>query len=283
MKATFSLLLLLAIFSRTFSQESSDKVNQLIAAENYFNEQVQSKGLKKTFLSVSDNNTIVFRPGPVAGRNYYKEQPDSIGFLSHEPVYAKISKSADWGFTAGPYIYKRNASDIQSFYGTYLSVWKKSKNTWKLALDAGVAHKKPAAEIKKTFISPSNEIFLHQQSNSRLKQREDIVFSSDKLLATVTKADNRIAQNEFLTESSWLLFPATEPVIGKKAIMEFWKKNGLKAITEPSKVDRAYSGEIAFTYGQADVLAKKYNYIRIWEVQPGYKWNVILELFTEAE
>ncbi|MGX5688645.1 hypothetical protein [Arcticibacter tournemirensis] len=284
MRLSFSFLFLLLLTANVFSQNTADKVSQLLAAENYFNALVKEKGLKKAFLSVSDNSTVAFRPNPVPAQKFYKDQPDSIGFLSLDPVYAKISKSGDWGFTAGPYIFKQRESDTQAFYGTYVSVWKKnSKNVWKLAMDAGVSHKKPSAELKRLYINPRNEIFLHQRSNTRLQQREDIVFSSDKLLATITKADNKIAQNEFLTDNSWLLFPGNEPVVGKKAIMEFWKKKGYKAITEPVKADRSYSGEIAYTYGNATILAKKYNYIRIWEVQPGYKWNVIMEVFTEAE
>lgn len=284
MKVPVSLLFFLLLFSKVFSQNTADKVSQLLAADNYFNAQVKEKGLKKAFLSVCDNSTIAFRPNPVSAQKYYKDQPDSLGILQLDPVYAKIAKSGDWGFTCGPYVFKQDETDTHSFYGTYVSVWKKNKKgVWKLAMDAGVSHKKPSAELKRMYINPRNEIFLHQQSNSRLQQREDIVLSSDRLLATITKADNKIAQTEFLTDDSWLLFPGYEPVTGKKAIMEFWKKNGYKAVTEPLKADRSYSGEIAYTYGTASILARKYNYIRIWEVQPGYKWNVILEAFTEAE
>ncbi len=284
MKLFFSLLFFFSLSTWAFSQNTADKVSQLLAAENYFNALIKEKGIKKTFLTVSDNNTIAFRPGPVLAQKYYKDQPDSLGILEVDPAYARIAKSADWGFTCGPYTFKSDEAGSRTFYGTYVSVWKKNrKGVWKLALDAGVLHKKPTKELKRLYINPGNEIFLHQRSDTRLQQREDIVFSTDKLLATITKADNKIAQNEFLTDDSWLLFPGNEPVTGKKAIMEFWKTNGYKAITVPVKADRSYSGEMAYTYGNATILAKKYNYIRIWEVQPGYKWNVILEMFTEAE
>lgn len=283
MKVFFSLLFSISLFIHSYAQTSEDKVSQLIAAENYFNAQVKEKGLKKAFLAVCDNNTIVFRPDPMPGLKFYRNQPDSIGHLFLEPQYAKIAKSTDWGFTCGSYMFKQREDSEYASYGTYVSVWKKgNRGIWRLALDAGVAHKKPASSIKKMFINPADEGFLHQKSTSRLKQREDIVLSSDKLLGTITKADNKIAQNEFLTESSWLLFPGQEPLIGKKAIMNFWKTRGYKAITEPVKADRSFSGELAFTYGTASILAKKYNYIRIWEVQPNYKWNVIVEVFTEA-
>lgn len=283
MKSIFNLLLFLFIPSMLLAQEL-DRVSMLLNAEMRFNATVQKKGLRKAFLSISDNNTIVFRPGPKNGKEYYKQQPDSLGYLTLKPFYGKISKSDDWGFTSGTYEFKNTPDADKTFYGTYVSVWKRNvRGTWKLALDAGVSHPKPTETIEANFVNPENHKFIHQQSENRLKQREDIVFSSDKLLATITKADNRIAQNEFLTKDSWLIFPGYAPIIGKDKIMNFWKTKGLKALTTPEKVDRAYSGEIAYTYGSASILAKQYNYLRIWEVQPGYKWNVVLELYTIAE
>lgn len=281
MKKVISFLCSIILCTSAFAQ-IPEGVDQLIAAENYFNLKVQEKGLKKAFISVSDNNTIAFRPGPVPALKYYKEQPDSIGYLKLSPVLAKISKSNDWGFTAGPYIYKQSESDTRSFYGTYISVWKKNnKGVWRLAMDAGVAHKKPLKTIPNKFFTPTDTKYIHQKSDKRLQQREDIVFSSDKLMSTIMKADNKIAQTEFLTEDSWLLFPGFEPMTNKKSIMEFWKKQGYKALTYPIMADRSVSGEIAYTYGTSTILAKKYNYIRVWEVQPNFKWNVIVEVFTE--
>ena len=282
MRICFTLFLLAAFCANAFSQNNQDKVSQLIAATNYFNKKVNEKGLIKAFLDVSDASSLAFRPDPVSLKKYYRDQPDSIGYLQLDPLYAQISKSGDWGYISGNYTFKQNEHDYKKFYGTYISIWKKNKKGyWRLAMDAGISHKKPTKLLKKRFINPENEVFLHQRSTNRLQQREDIVLSTDVLLSTITKADNKIAQNEFLTDDSRLIFPGYEPITGKKNIMEFWKKKGLKAITEPIKADRSYSGEIAYTYGKATIQAKKYNYIRIWEVQTGHKWNVILELFTE--
>ncbi len=284
----FSIALLSLILTFSASAQTGDKVGQLISAENYFSALVKERGLKKAFLRVSDENTIVFRPDPVSAVDFYKSQPDSSsGLLTWEPVFAKIAKSDDWGFTTGPYIYKENDNNQKCHYGDYLSVWKKnSKGVWRLAIDLGVAHKKPVSKPAMRFENPANEIFLHQRSKNRLQQREDVVFSTDKLLATVQKADNAIAQNEFLADESRLLFPGFEPIIGKKAIMSFWKKQGFRASSQISLADRSYSGELAFTRGESSIVqknqVKRYHYLRIWEVQPGFKWNVILEIYTPA-
>lgn len=268
--------------------QPTDKVSQLISAENYFATLAQEKGIKKAFMAVSDENTIIFKPGPVKSVKYFKGKPDSSGFLSWEPAFARISKSGDWGFTSGPYRYKASKSSTETLYGDYLSIWKKnSKGVWKLALDLGVPHAKPKTSPPLVFQNPKNEIYLKQRSGNRLQQREDVVFSSDKLMGTILKADDQIALKEFIAEESRLLFPGHEPIKGKKAIMKFWEQQGFNLSSEPLQADRSYSGELAFTYGDASIVhkgkTKKYHYVRIWEVQPGFVWNVILDIYTEGE
>ena len=268
------------------SAQSVDKVSQLISAENYFAATAKEKGIKKAFLAVSDDNTLIFRPGPVNAEKFFKGKPDSSGSLAWEPAFAKIAKSGDWGFTTGPFTYKADSA-ANIVYGDYLSIWKKNpKGVWKLAVDLGVEHKKPKSSPALVFQNPKNEIYLKQRSANRLQQREDVVFSSDRLLGTILKADDQIAWKEFLAEESRLLFPGFEPVIGKQAIMDFWKKQGMNLSSEPVKADRSYSGELAFTHGDATIVSKgkskKYHYVRIWEVQPGYVWNILADVYTEA-
>lgn len=275
----------LLLFTGTAISQTTDKVSQLISAENYFSALVKEKGLKKAFLSVSDENTIIFRPGPVNAVKYFKGKTDSSGTLNWNPAYARISKSGDWGFTRGPYTYKSDSSKTTQ-YGDYLSIWKKNqKGVWKLAIDIGVSHQKPKSTPALVFQNPKNEIFLKQRSGNRLQQREDVVFSSDKLMGTILKADDQIAFKEFIAEESCLLFPGFEPINGKKAIMSFWQKKGFNLSSEPLKADRSFSGELAFTYGNATIVqkgqSKMYNYVRIWEVQQGYVWNTIVEVYTE--
>jgi hypothetical protein len=285
MRFYISLLTLLFICHIGFAQ-GIDKVGQLISAENFFAALAKERGIKKAFLAVSDDHSLIFRPGPVKVKDFYKDKPDSSGYLTWEPTFARVAKSGDWGFTTGPFVYTPYHGSKMIFYGDYVSIWKKNtKGVWKLALDLSVDHKKPAIKPKLVFSNPKNDVYVKQKSNTRLQQREDIVFSSDKLLSTILKADNLIAQTEFLAPECRLLFPDFEPIIGKSKITDFWRRQGFSMTSQPIKADRSLSGELAYTYGDAEIVQKgvkkKYNYVRIWEVQPGYVWNIILEIYTE--
>src|SRR5690606_25164343 len=115
---------------------------------------------------------------------FIKSLPPQAVF-SWEPVYARIAKSGDWGFTSGPFTFQEDENTSMK-YGSYLSLWKKDKKTWKLAYTAAVFHEKPKnTEPRLVFLNPKNNKFLHQKSQSRLQQRKDIILSSDQLYSTI--------------------------------------------------------------------------------------------------
>ncbi len=280
-------LFVIALFYITFcsAQTISDKVSQITANENKFSEQAKQKGIKKAFLNFSDENSIVFRPGPVKAVDFYKTKNEVPGYLSWQPMYARIAKSSDWGFTSGPYVFKQTDTSSIAGYGDYFSVWKRGRNgTWKLAIDIGVAHKMPTTKPELRLENPLNEDFVRLKKQSSYDQREDIVFSNDKLFCTIRKANSKIAYEEFLANNTRLLFPGYEPILGKAAVARFWETHKFKTSSQPIKSDRALSGELAYTYGNASLESageqKQYYYLRIWEMQPNYKWAMIVEVLT---
>jgi ketosteroid isomerase-like protein len=268
-----------------FAQTSNGEVSSLVAAENYFASLVKGKGIRKGFMAVSDNETIIFRPGPVKATDYFDKQKDVEAELMWRPAFAKISKSGDWGFTTGPFEYKTPGA---STYGDYVSVWKmNSKGVWKLAIDLGIHHKKPKNEPQLFFSDPKNSRYFKQRSAARQQQREEMVLTSDRLFAKTLIKYKNLAYNEFLAHDARLLFPGFDPLIGKNSITDFLRNQELEISTEVAIADRATGSDLAYTYGTANITQKGksqvYHYVRIWEVQDGYKWNVILEIFTPDE
>lgn len=287
MRHFFISLSLICYGFSSFGQLSNGKVNSLVAAENYFSAFTKRNGSKDAYLKVSDNETIIFRPEPVKVKDFYSRGTiDAVGQLSWEPVYAKISKSGDWGFSSGPYTYIDEGPAPS--YGQYLSVWKtNSKGVWKLAINMGISHLKPSITPELDFSDPKNIKFFRQLSPGRLKQREDMITTTDQLFSNTLIKDQSLAHDIFLAENARLLFPGEEPIIGKARIHHFLGKNQISIESEPLRADRALGSDLAYSYGIAFVTRNKqiskYHYIRVWESQEGYKWNIILEAFTPAK
>ncbi|MHB1178220.1 MAG: hypothetical protein ACYCZO_07800 [Daejeonella sp.] len=279
--------ILLSLISNSFAQLSNGKVSSLVAAENYFAATVKEKGLRDGFLKVSDGATVVFRPDPVKAEDFYSKKQEDPGELIWEPSYARISRSGDWGFTTGPYVYT-SGNDSSKSYGQYLSIWQANKKyVWKLALNIGTPHGKPLAEPVLNFTDASNFKFFRQISQARLKQREDMILTTDRLFSNTLKKNITLAYNTFLGNEARLIFPGFEPVTGKENITKFHSQQGLNIVTEPAFANRSIGSDFACTYGIAQVTqddkTARYNYVRIWESQEGFKWNVIVELFSPAE
>ena len=211
---------------------------------------------------------------------------DAPGQLSRESVYARVSRSGDWGFITGPYTYIGEDNTSPS-YGQYLSVWKtNSKGVWKLALDLAIAHNKPNITPELDFVDSKNLKFFKQISLSRLKQREEMITTTDKLFSNTLLKDQSLAHDIFLADNARLLFPGEEPIIGKARINYFLDKIQIKIESEPVRADRSMGSDLAYSYGTAFITRNnkisKYHYIRVWESQEESKWNIILEAFTPA-
>ena len=284
---TIIVFFILSITINSFGQASNGRVSSLVSAENYFAAKAKENGIRDGFLKVSDNETLVFRPNVVKAKNFYSKKQIDPGELIWEPSFARISRSGDWGFTTGPYIYTA-FSDSSKTYGQYLSIWRADRGgIWKLALDIGTPHPKPGKETRMDFTDPKDFKFFRQISPVRLKQREEIILASDRLLANAHTKNTALGYNTFLAEEARLIFPGAEPIIGKENINKFVYEQGINIFSEPAFANRSIGSDLAYSYGTAQITTNvktaKYNYVRIWESQEGFKWNVIVELFSPAE
>lgn len=271
-----------------FGQQSNGKVNSLVAAENYFVNYAKNKGIRDAFLKLSDESTILFRPNPIKAEDLFaKKSSNDNRIREWRPVFAKISKSGDWGFSTGPYSYS-STSNKEITYGQYLSVWRtNSKGIWKLALEIEMQHGKPISEPYFSFIDPKNFRYYRQIPPARLKQREQILLTTDRLFSKTLLENQDYAYKIFITEDARLLFPGLEPIIGKTKINDFLNSQQIGIETIPAVANRALGSDLAYTYGKAQItkngITEQYHYVRIWESQEGFTWNVLLEIFSPAD
>ncbi len=264
--------------------QSNNMVGQIVAADIYDSELSANKGSLEGLRNSLDRNSIYFKPAPEPALDYFRTRPNIPDSISWHPVLAKIAKSNEWGFTTGPINWQNEGFGEK--YGEYLTVWKRDRRgKWKIALKAEIEHPNPSKEESIKFVNPANEKYFKQQSDVRLDQREDIVRSTDRLMGTILMADNAVAYKEFLGENARMLFAGYAPQIGKENILNFLKTNKIEIKTENIEVDRSYSGELAYSYGSAKVIknnrVENFYYIRIWELNEDFKWNVIVEMLFE--
>jgi hypothetical protein len=266
-----------------YAQKSDGSTKSLVKAENEFAERFAKSGSKAAYTSFAAADGLVFRPNPVNARTFYAAQPDSKD-VSWTPIYAKVSRSGDWGFTTGPY----SVNGEQPSYGQFLSIWKVVDGKWQLAMDLGTTTNKPLNKVNSEFIEPKDN-YRPKFLNDKVRAAgADIVATTEKTLNTTLKSYGTAAFSGFLNPDARLLFPGYEPIIGKDKIVPFFYGMVSNISLKTTKVNKADGGDLAYSYGIATVdykadLRESFNYIFIYERQPDHNWNIIVQAFTPAE
>lgn len=262
-----------------------NKVGSLLGADRALEKLAKQSTPYDAILGTIDKNTLFFTPHPVEALPYMKNRPNFPDLQSWEPNFAGISKSMEWGFTLGGIEFQRIGAPKR--HGEYLTIWKRNnKGEWKIQLRAiAENYGKEVVTPNLIFIEPDSADYFKQRSQVRLDQRKDVITNNDKLFATVLRSKNELAFQEFYAENVRVILPWNEPIYGKNAAIGFFLNQKYDVQTNWLNTDRAYSGEIAATYGNAHLTRngeeKRYYYIRIWQRQPDFQWRVILEFYTE--
>lgn len=275
----------LLVTTHTVTAQVLGKVGSLLTADRTAARLSEAEGPHAALMSVVDRNSTFFTPTPVDALEYLSNRPNIPDVMTWRPTFAAISKSMEWGVTAGTLSFQRIGAIKR--YGEYLTVWRRDrKGNWKINLRAQVEHKGGNTEPDLRYVEPDDADYTRFKTKERIQQRKEIVMNNDQLLSTVLKTDAAIAYGEFLAEDARLYFPWKTPIIGKAAILDFVKEQDLAVQAKSLVANRSYSGELAYSYGEASVATAsetlKCNYVRIWQLQPDFQWRVIVEMLFEA-
>ncbi len=113
---------------------------EIIKADEAFSKLSEKEGMKRAFIEYIDNEGILLRPNhlPIIGANaidFLSLVNDSSFKLTWNPSGAEIAASGELGYTYGVYNLALKDTILK---GTYVSIWKKQKDsTWKFLLDTG--------------------------------------------------------------------------------------------------------------------------------------------------
>ncbi len=281
----YTIFVYLLIYSIPTFAQVLGKVGSLLSADRAAARLSATESPHAALLSIVDRNSIFFVPSPVNALEHLNSRPNIPDVLTWKPTFAAVSKSMEWGVTTGAMSFQRVGAIKR--YGEYLAVWRRDrKGNWKVDLRAEIEHYGGGAEEPELhYIEPDDAEYTKFRTKERIAQRKEIVMSNDQLLSAVLKSNVSVAYDEFFTDETRFYFPWHTPILGKKNIINFVKKQDVAIQAESLVTSRSYSGELAYSYGKATVAAAtkhfKCNYVRIWQLQPDFQWKVIIEMFFE--
>jgi ketosteroid isomerase-like protein len=267
--------------SQTPSATLQADFDSLVANERAFAALGEKKGVKESFLAYIADDGVLFRPGPVNGKEALSSRPNPPVVLTWAPSYAEIARSGDLGWTTGPWDLTSQGSTQQE-HGQFATVWRRQPDGgWKFVLDLGISTPTapPSGEPK---LSP--ELVQAEPGNAA---KADAEASRASLLA----ADRGLAQAALsqglaaaylaaVAPDVHLLRDGHLPFVGKEAVRGALADDPGGLAFEPAGSGVSSAGDLGYVYGTArrGKPEETGSFFRVWERPPGGAWTIALDV-----
>lgn len=293
-KLPLILLVLCALVASGLAQKNDGDADlrSLVEAERGFARASIDKGMQAAFIENLADDSILFRPRPVAGKKWMEERKPTSGVLTWQPIFADVSSAGEMGYTTGPWEYRaKSLADAPIAHGQFVSVWKKQANgTWKVAVDIGTENpkpEKPAPEV--TFPAGNRGKKKHKDLKTDAEAgRMALVKMEDDFSKHVAAKKTVDAFLSYFADDVRLFRMSAFPAVGREAAraMLAAKPELLmwQLTWQVTKAEVSRSGDLGYSYGSYELkvsegfVAESGNYLRIWKKQPDGKWKVVLDL-----
>ena len=246
-------------------------VASLVAAERAFAKMSVAVSMRDAFLANLADDGLVFRPGPVNGKELWRDRPASAAVLSWEPGYAEVAEGGDIGFTTGPWEFRPDRDSEAVAFGHYVSVWRRAGNgPWKVVADIGIDHARVAD-------TPALAWTTRKASPVRRTDLNAFLRTKDEEFAQAAALDAASAYRADGATDLRLYRAGSLPVIGLEAACDL---AGTVSVTDmkPTKVDCGGNGEFGYTIGSVGTPVSAW-YLRIWRLE-GVEWKIVLDVLS---
>jgi ketosteroid isomerase-like protein len=284
---TFFVCLLSLVFAVARAEElkPQEALQTVVENEGKFFQLGQEQGTRAAFLAFLADDGIVFRPGPVNGKESWKKRPEKEISLSWKPLFAAIASSADLAYTTGPAEWRHNKEDAKPFgYGQFVSIWKRQKDgSWKVALDVG----SEVPGLTKSDEPPQLEMSVSsppaaKPTDAKTAQRQ--LREAEAQFATAAKADSTIALSEASSLNVRVHREGVFPAVGKDPARLMLSVRRGKLSLERTGGGMSAAGDLAYSYGTYSLVkpqeTERGYYLQIWRTEPDGSWKLALDYQT---
>jgi len=264
-----------------------DPLTEMVETERAFSRTAGEKGIPEAFTEFIAEDGILFRPGPVPGKKWFQEHPSPTSstrpLLVWEPMLAGVSRAGDLGYTTGPWQLKNDLKDAKfAAFGTFMTVWKKQPDgSWRFAVDLGIRHSEPKAQLKFASVRPTPARF---SSSGPAKAQSDLL-DAERAFSQTSAARGAVEALLLYSASDVrVLRNQHEPFIGRKVAVQAMPPLTKAWTWTPSGSDVSASGDLGYSYGlyelrdnASGIVSEEGNYLHVWRKVNG-TWKLIIDV-----
>lgn len=264
---------------RAAETSPAEAARAMVESEKMFYQTGQEKGTRAAFLAFLADDGIVFRPGPLNGKEVWEKRPETGFDLIWEPTFAAISRSADFGYDTGPAKWRANMKEEKfTGHGQFISIWKKQKDgSWKVALDLGIENPEPTGKPETLRLVAPDESKAPADLNTAQKNRSE----TQQKFGAAARTDSALATLKFAAEEIRVYRDGHFPSIGKDAARPLLDATAGRMTFEMMGDDMSRSADLSYTYGKYSNLRRKGteqgHYFQIWQTDAAGSWKLVLD------
>jgi ketosteroid isomerase-like protein len=274
-----ALLVLAPIYGEDVDLEKA--INSLVETERSYAKLGLEKDFRAASLQVFTDDAVLFVPGPQNGKKYWENETE-VPFLIWRPIFASIARSADLGYTTGPWEYKKSRDDAKpQAFGDFITIWKRQVDgVWRVVLDVGTNYpqpKEPAGEVK-TFV-PDFPIAHADSVRQRLEDAEKNFTESlaqDAGAAVLAKPGDDIR----------VYRRGAVPAVGRTAAKVMLGSDQEKQTRKRAGSGMSQSADLAYDYGEYssehENITEHGIYLSIWQLDRSSEWRLMLDFQKKA-
>lgn len=269
-------VLVIAIFSvGVFSQAD---LQRMIDRDKALSNAIQNKGAKTAFPEYLTDDSVLFLPDAVNGKEYWKTVEENKEFtITRSLVYAEMSSNDSLGYTLG--MWKRTRKNIDDQFGQYVTIWAKRGNEYKAVIDITTRNLEDVLPERDQVLAAKRPI----EMNTRGWSAADATMNFLKL--GMTKKGLGEAYNKFAAADVRLVKEDSKSITGKKAVVKEMEQ--YTSVAFPKKNWLIESADMAYSwnpceYANSDEGMEKGNCLHVWRLNKE-KWYIVLGVFARVQ
>jgi ketosteroid isomerase-like protein len=267
-------LTLLAVAAAPASFAVDPELATVVEAEYAFAHSAKPLGVRGAFLKWLASDSILCDPAPVNGVASTTAGEPNADTLEWYPTHSHTAGSDDLGYTTGPWTY-RAAEGKGEAHGTFLSVWRRQPdNTWRVVLDCGVSHAKPAVAPTPLKSSPPSK------ATDATHWQEPIGTAEARFTAAAT-ADSKAALKAFGAPDVRVMARGVPVAVGIEAGQALLGEQKLGSTWGHAFAAQSADGTLGYTWGYiGDAQSKKPTsaYVNVWQrASEKAPWKIVAQ------
>jgi hypothetical protein len=268
----------LLLFARMISAQSDPA--PVVDAEKAFGRAAVEKGIKQAFLDALSDDSVVFRPSPVNGREFWRSyNADESLALVRQPVDFDISSNGMLGYSTGSWrLFPKGKGDETAEFGEYVTIWEKRGQRFLATVEIRTTHD------KLTFSETDRKAFGSKTSDLNKKGWSVADASMNFLRASMTKDGLAGAYKTSSSDGVRLLIEREPPIIGKKDAVKAMRL--YTSIAFPVKINLLQAADMAYTwypcqYANSSEGTESGNCLQVWKLR-GKHWSIVLGVYARV-